>query len=119
MTTSYFRVQSGDRDVTDLLNPEFQVSSAWHRDDLDRDGVSVCDSRETLAQYLATAGSGIPYGGAGWVLVELTGEPTYEQALDAEYGEILIRPTEILSVAPIDDELFDMIGAAFDAAEAA
>lgn len=55
MMQAYFRVQSGDRDVTDLL--------------------------------------------------------------DAEHGEYLVHPTEILSVAPIDDEFFDLIGAAYDALE--
>jgi hypothetical protein len=117
MTTSYYRVQSPDRNAADLLDATFQTSDAWHRDDLTRNGVSVCDSRETLAAYLAFAGSGIPYGSPGWVLVELDGTPSADQPLDAEYGELLVHPTRIISVAPIDDEFFDLIGAAYDALE--
>lgn len=121
MTTSqsYFRVQAGERDVLDLLDPEMQVSNAWHRTDRERPGISVCESRETLAQYLATVGSGIPYGLPGWVLVELIGEPTYGDALDGEYGEVLVRPTEIVSAEPIPADFWDMIGDAYEAAEAA
>lgn len=118
--TTYFRVQDGDRNLSQLLDPEGQISSAWHRDDLDRDGISVCESREILAHYLATIGQGIPYGSGGWVLVELEGDEL-DGALDAEYGEILIRPTRIVAVASLDDdtEMWDLIGAAYDAAEVA
>lgn len=117
MTASYFRVQSPDRAATDLLDPEHQTSNAWHRDDLERAGVSVCDSRESLATYLAGVGSGIPYGSTGWVLVELAGDVSDDTPLDAEYGEYLVHPTEIISVAPIDDEFFELIGSAYDALE--
>jgi hypothetical protein len=117
MASSYFRVQSPDRPVADLLDAEYQTSSAWHRDDRDRQGVSVCESRETLATYLATVGSGIPYGSTGWVLVELAGTPSSATPLDAEAGELLVHPTAIISAAPIDDEFFELIGAAYDAQE--
>lgn len=121
MTQTYFRVQSGDRPATDLLEAG-QISRAWGRDEDDartnRSGVSVCAGREELAQYLATYGAGIPYGLAGWVLVELAGDISDDQPLDAEGGELLVHPTEIIAVAEIDDELFEMIGAAYDALEA-
>lgn len=120
ITQTYFRVQPGDRDARQLLDVEEQVSRAWGRAEDDprttRTGVSVCDSRETLAQYLATVGQGIPYGLPGWVLVELCGDHSTDQPLDAEFGEYLIHPTEIVSVALIDDEFFDMIGDFYDAA---
>jgi hypothetical protein len=117
MTKTYFRVQPAGRDILD--GP--QTSRAWHRSDTepqptDRAGVSVCGSREELATYLATFGEGIPYGQPGWVLVELRGEISDEQPLDAEGGELLVHPTEIVAVAEIDDEFFELIGAAYDAA---
>ncbi len=120
---SFFRVQSGDRDVNDLLDPAEQRSRLWTsgvrfdddaHTDRDRDGISVCDSRESLAAYLADAGAGIPYGLPGWVLVELTGDICTARPLDAEHGEYLIRPTRIISCAPIDEEFFELIGAAYD-----
>jgi hypothetical protein len=111
--TTYYRVQSADRDVALLLDPAEQVSRAWHRDDLDQDGVSVCESPEALAHYLATAGRGIPFGAGSWVVVELTGEITFGTALDADDGEILIHPTSIVSVQPLD-VLDDLIAAAYD-----
>lgn len=119
---TYFRVQSGDRPAADLLTAG-QVSMAWGRDHLedratDRSGVSVCRTREELAAYLATYGAGIPYGQPGWVLVELCGEISDDQPLDAEGGEVLVHPTEVVAVAEIDDEMFDLIGDAYDAAAA-
>ncbi|GAA2644483.1 hypothetical protein GCM10010399_92980 [Dactylosporangium fulvum] len=121
MTQTYFRVQSGDRPASDLLDAEQQISRAWGKDHLedrgtDRVGVSVCATREELAQYLATYGAGIPYGMPGWVLVELRGDISDDQPLDSEGGELLVHPTEIMSVAAIDDEFFDLIGAAYDTA---
>lgn len=114
MTTTYFRVQTSDRDPQDLLDPEHQISRAWHREDLDRTGVSVCASLEELAAYLAGPGSGIPYGLPDWVLIELRGDISDDQPLDAEHGELLIHPTEIVSVQPIPDSFFDLISAAYD-----
>lgn len=120
MRQTYFRVQSGERNVTELLDPAEQTSSAWHHHHLDnpattRQGVSVCGSREELAKYLATTGAGIPYGGEGWVLVELAGDISDDRPLDFEDGEYLVHPTEIISAQPIPDDFFDMIGAAYDA----
>jgi len=123
MKQPYFRVQSGDRPTADLLSAG-QISAAWGKDhledrDTDRSGVSVCSSREELATYLATYGAGIPYGLPGWVLVELTGDIGDDQPLDAEGGEVLVHPTAIIAVTEIDDEFFDMIGAAYDDAQEA
>lgn len=112
---TYFRVQSGDRDPVDLLDPADQVSHAWGHEHLedrktDRTGVSATRSREELAQYLATYGEGIPYGLPGWQVVEMRGYISDDQPLDAEGGEVLIHPTEIVSAKPIDNEFFDLIG---------
>jgi hypothetical protein len=113
MTATYFRVQSADRDPADLLDPEHQVSRAWHRDDIDQDGVSVCESPEDLARYLVTAGEGIPFGAGRWVVVELRGDLVLGRSHDEDHGERLIRPTEIVSVQPLDT-LDDLISAAYD-----
>ncbi len=121
MSETYFRVQCGKRDVNDLLDSAEQVSRAWHdtteEERLARTGISVCDSRENLARYLGTVGQGIPFGMPGWVLVELEGDLSDDQPLDAAFGEYLIHPTRIVSVIEIDDAMFDMIGAAYDVAE--
>jgi hypothetical protein len=118
MSQSFYRIQTADRDVADLLTTEGQVSHYWGQFDEVVEGVSVCESLEDLAQYLAGAGSGIPFGDGEWVIVELEGDRLATVATDAAYGEALIRPTAIVSVAPMGDEFFDMIGAAIDAANA-
>lgn len=109
---TYYRVQTADRDPADLLDPEYQVSSHWNNiESYDRVGVSVCESLEDLAYYLAQ--SGIPYGNGQWVIVELDGYLSDDDPYDAEDGEILIHPTVIVSVEDMDDEFFDLIGAAY------
>lgn len=111
---TYYRVQTSDRDPTDLLDADYR-SATW-RDELDsQEGVSVCESREALADYLATGGQGIPIGTGDWVLVELEGHPIFARARDADYGELLIRPTRVVSTEPLGDVFYAMIGAAFDA----
>lgn len=115
--TTYYRIQTADRDPSLLLNPEHQISYHWNSIDSEeytRVGVSVCETLEDLAAYLA--GSGIPYGDGEWVIIELTGYLSDDDAYDAAYGELLIHPTEIVSVRPMDDGFFDMIAAAYDAA---
>lgn len=112
---TYYRIQTADRDTADLLDPANQVSYHWNNiesEDYTRVGVSVCESREALAAYLAQ--SGIPYGDGEWVIVELDGEVSDDDPYDAEYGEILVHPIEIVSVTEMDDEFFELIGAAYD-----
>ncbi|MGL5910299.1 MAG: hypothetical protein ACRCZP_09880, partial [Phycicoccus sp.] len=102
MTTTYFRIQTADRDVADLLQPG-RTSCHWNEIDSEeytRSGVSTCETREDLAAYLAD--SGIPYGAGEWVIVELAGDVSDDTPYDAQFGEILIHPTEIISVAPMD-----------------
>lgn len=111
---TYYRIQSADRDVELLLDPAAQTSEAWNGDEsLIRQGVSVCDSLEDLAQYLVTDGDAIPYGDGEWVVVELEGTLSTDTALDA--GETLIHPTRIVSVEPIEDQLLPLVDAAYDA----
>jgi hypothetical protein len=113
---SFYRIQNADRDATDLLDPENWVSYHWNERDEDaRPGVSVCASIDDLAAYLA--GAGIPIGLGDWVIVELDGDRRQDvTAYDAQFGELLINPTEILSVRPAGDEFYQLIGAAYDAA---
>lgn len=113
---TYFRVQTADRDVADLIDVERgQISFSWNGpESYDRPGVSVCESLDALVTYLAQ--SGIPIGCGEWVVVEIEGdEIPGSDPMDAEIGEILVYPTSIVSVRPLDDEIFDMIGAAYDA----
>lgn len=101
---SFYRIQTSDRDPVDLLAPEGQVSRTWSDEDRIQVGVSVCCSREQLARYLVTGGDGIPYGTGDWNIVTLEGEVLFTRALDAEYGELLIRPTRIVDVTPMDTD---------------
>lgn len=108
---SYFRVQAADRDANDLLDPGYQFSHAWAGIGYaDREGVSVCESLEDLAEYLASpVGNGIPVEVGSWVIVELEGDPVPDAApVDPEY-EVLVRPTAIVSVWPVDDAFIAMI----------
>lgn len=114
--TSYFRTQAADRDPAQLLDPANQVSYHWNNIDsaeYTRTGVSVCASREDLAAYLAH--SGIPYGAGEWVIVELNGNTSDDTPYDAASGELLIHPSKIVSVSPMDDAFFALIDAAYDA----
>ena len=113
---TWWRVQTADRDVTELLDPENWVSRNWTDESREQHGVSVCASREGLATYLAA--SGLPLGDGQWVMVELTGRRLYTQAHDAHLGEVLIEPDGVVAVHELDDAMWDLIGAAFDAAQA-
>lgn len=104
---SYYRIQTADRDPQDLITTP--VTCSWDNTHTAQDGVSACGSVEELAEYLAT--TGIPFGEGEWVLVELDGDRNGQ----GHDGEDLIIPTEILSVQPLTDDFYDMVGAAFDA----
>lgn len=109
---SFYRIQSADRDVQDLLDPEMQTSISY-TDDSERQGVSVCGSLEELAGYLAQVG--IPFDDT-FVVVELDGTWSDDEDEDAELGALLVHPAQIISVTPITEKLLDMIDAAYDAA---
>lgn len=115
--TTYFRIQSADRDPALLLIAENQVSYHWNNIDSEeytRVGVSVCESREALAAYLAK--SGIPFGDGDWVIVEVAGDLSDDEPYDAADGELLVHPTEIVSVGEMDDDFYDLLDAACVAA---
>ena len=107
----YYRIQTTDYDPAELLE-DGQVSTSWSNDST-RSGKSVCTSREALATYLAQ--SGIPFGSGSWVLVELEGYGSDDEDEDAHLGALLIHPTKIVSVEPIEDSFFDEIDAAAEA----
>jgi hypothetical protein len=113
MSKKYFRVQSADRDVTELLDSE-HVSYSWDNEDVYDLGTSTCETIEDLYAYLAQ--TGIMIGVGDWVVVEVAG--TYlGRGRDMCTFECLIRVDEIVSVRPLDDEFFEMIGGAYDALE--
>lgn len=105
MTTSYYRIQPAHYDTAALLDPEMQWSYSYCNDDV-RHGVSVCDSIEELAAYLAQ--TGIEWD-PSWVIVEVAGTWSDETDQDAHLGARLVIPTEVLSVRPIDDAFLDMV----------
>lgn len=116
MTETYYRVQTADRDPADLIGTHHTSHSWYGPESYDREGVSVCASREALAYYLAH--SALPIGIGEWVIVELEGDRVAGVTpMDAEVGEILVHPTEIVSVTPLDDEFYQVIGTIFDQME--
>lgn len=112
MSTSYYRIQDADRDVTALLDPAQQLSYSWNNEERVRIGISVCDSIEALATYLAQ--TGIQWGEQS-VIVEVEGTTARDEDEDAHLGALLVHPTRIVSVTPVTDTFFDMVGAAYDA----
>lgn len=107
--TTYYRIQAPTYTPEDLLNPENWNS--WDYNETVREGVSVCGSLEELATYFAQVG--IEWDDT-FNLIELEGDFTGEDALDADMGEYLIYPTKIVSVEPITDRFMDMIFEAYD-----
>lgn len=137
--TTYYRIQQANRAVTDLLDPEQQVTYNWndaadirHCPDCDgtgadfsdpavvtdctrcdgtgeienvRQGVSVVESIEDLYRYIRISGAW-PYDA---VIVELDGTVSADEGEDAEIGEVLVHPTDIISVSEVTDEMIDTI----------
>ena len=110
MTTA-FRIQSASRDVSELLDPAQQVSVSYTTD-TERAGVSGRESLESLAAHLVRAG--VPFD-VHSAVVTMRGPLSQDTPEDADLGEILIYPTEIVSVEPMTDRLADLIDAAADA----
>jgi len=134
MTTSYYRIQQADRNPADLLDPAQQVSHNWNPGsdlrncpacngrgfDIDGDcptcdgdgqvenirrGVSACETIDDLYAYIRLSGAD-PYDA---VIVEVSGPLSGDQAEDADAGEVLVCPTEILSVTPVTDDIIARI----------
>lgn len=113
MSTGY-RIQNAGHDATDLLDPEQQVSYHYSGDDdLTRRGVSVCDSIEALAEYIAQTGIEIdPHHS---VIVKVDGYHSDDEPVDAELGESLLIPTAVVEVIDPDAVgFYDLVSEAFD-----
>lgn len=114
---SYFRIQHPNR--ADITQPENQTSSSWNDmgdDDRIRHGISVMDSREELAEYIAQ--TGIQWDET-WELIECAGPTSDDQDEDAHLGARLIHPTTIIAVEPIDESFMEEIFDCFEQLAAA
>ena len=103
--TTAYRIQSADRDVRDLLDPEQQYSFPMNQhEDLIRHGVSGCLTLADLAAYIACHAieASIP------VLVRIVGPMSEDTPCDEEDGEVLILPTSAEVIAD-DAEFFDLV----------
>lgn len=112
MSNSYYRIQNANREVTDLLIADEQVSRNHADETSVRVGVSVCDDLEALAEYVAQTGMILNW--AATVLVEVEGYMSTDTPEDAHLGERLIHPTRIVSVVETPDEFFEAVNAAYD-----
>lgn len=97
---SFFRVQAPTFPVTDILNPENQISISWTPTQNIRTGISACTSRENLATYLAQVG--ISWDDS-WTLVEFDGYFADDEDEDAHLGAVLTHPTAIVSTEIIGE----------------
>lgn len=101
-----YRIQSADRDLDSLLDPEQQYSFPMDEDDeMVRHGVSGCLTLADLAAYIACYA--ISTGAGGPVLVRITGPLSEDTPCDEEDGEVLVLPTSAEIVA--DGEFFDLV----------
>ena len=110
MTQTYFRIQSAAHDPLHLLDPGYQFSHPVNGSAVRR-GVSVCDSIEDLALYLASpqgAGVLVRVARDATVIVELEGDESGDAPLDPEM-ESLIIPTRIIGVTPVGEEFVTLV----------
>jgi len=74
-----------------------------------QDGVSVCGSLRELVAYLSERSF---YASGTVVLLALEGEPvTDDEDVDAAAGALLVRPTRIVSVLRLPDEIVALAAA--------
>ena len=98
-----YRIQSADRPVSLLLDPEQQYSFPMsQREDLIRHGVSGCPTLSELAAYIACHAieASVP------VLVRMEGPASEDTPCDEEDGEVLVLPTHVEVIEGEDDEAF-------------
>ena len=69
-------------------------------DDRSRAGVSVFPDEQGLYRYMARRDADVD----GSVLVELEGRQSQDEDFDADEGALLVIPTEICDVRPVDKE---------------
>lgn len=123
MSSRYFRIQPADRDTAALLDParwnsrnhggEKYIDGPNGEEIEDvRHGVSVCESVEELATYIAQ--SGVPVADQA-VIVELEADLADDEDHDAHLGARLVHPTAIIGTTVVGDEFYDLVNAAHDA----
>lgn len=109
---TYYRVQLASRDVTELLDPGHQFSHAYDGNGrLTQPGVSACTSLDDLAEYLISGqASAFTVRDGGWVIVAMEAKEIPDSR-PVDVGEVLVRPTRIVSVTPADDDFFALMDA--------
>lgn len=95
---SFFRIQDADR--PNILDPENHVSYSWNNLEDFRHGISACESRGELADYLAQ--TGIPFSDDS-VLVEFDGDYADEDDEDAHLGAVLTIPARIIATEKVGE----------------
>jgi hypothetical protein len=139
------RIDRADRDMNELLDPANWVSCNWGGDTMrdcngcedcqedeayrgethwrcygereledTRYGISVMANEDALIEYLATVGPDMD----NCVLVEVEGDYSDEDGHDAHLGELLILPTKVVSIRPVDDDFVARVFAKIDEKEA-
>ncbi len=109
---SFYRLQDADTDTADLLDPAKQWSSNWGGGGDPRRGVSVCGTERALELYFAARSADVGYDAeflSTLVIVEVDGELSDEDDEDAAEGALLVLPTRIVSVRPLDDDMIAAI----------
>lgn len=104
---SFYRLQDADRDTAELLDPTHQWSEQWGGNGDPKQGVSVCGTEWALTDYFA-ARVDCGYDAdflATLVVVELDGDLSDEADDDAVEGALLVFPTRIVSVRPLDADM--------------
>ncbi|QIK63821.1 hypothetical protein G7068_11945 [Leucobacter viscericola] len=109
---TYVRIQDRKHGIEDLLR-EGRASLPMRNEETDtRYGVSVCTNLEALMDYYVQCPIEI---GDDPVIITLEGDIADDQPLDAEYGEILINATRVVSIESAEDAgFFDGINARLD-----
>ena len=96
-----YRIQSADRPIEALLDPEQQYSFPMDEDDeMVRHGVSGCLTLPDLAAYIAC----YAIEASAPALVRIAGPASEDTPCDEEDGEVLVLPTSAEVIA--DDSAF-------------
>ena len=107
-----YRIQQPEHSLDLLLNPETQRSTPWNGDeDLIREGVSACASRDDLALYFAQSGVSLS---DDCLLVAMESHWAEDDDIDADLGAILVIPTAIVSAELVPESFFLAVADAYD-----
>jgi len=81
-------------------------------DDSSRDGISVFPELDGLYRYMVKRDADLD---EGCKVVELEGRPSEDEDFDADEGALLVHPTEIVDVQPVDPERIRRVREAIEA----